>query len=446
MIHPLVCVVALIGMFAATASSSALRALSRNECAELMLRYRARFWYQRLFAIVSGVPGLDSLAFSLLIASLILRAFFVVSAAEILQEIAWQSTFPLSALFQHGSWLEGMLIAIALLLGYLFVGDLLPRVWAHIAPERALKIGSALVLPFLLLLLPLTALLLRISYLIFGKAKLHLLFESRVQSPERLLEAMEAAETAQGAPKLELSERKLLSSAVSFRSKVAREVMVPRIKMFALAEKTSIQAATKVCLEEGYSRIPLYAENLDQITGVLLVKELLKAIYQKGGIADLQAPVASLAKPVLFCPENKRISLLLQEFRARQVHLAIVVDEYGGTEGLLTIEDILEELVGEIGDEYDIDEEALFLAQPGGTWLVSAQMGILDIEDKLGIELPQSAEYDTLGGFIFHKTGTIPQPGYRIHCDACDLEIVSSSERRVERVRIRVANETLPGE
>ncbi|MFZ4099949.1 MAG: hemolysin family protein [Chlamydiia bacterium] len=438
MIYALLALLALLGVFAASASMTALRAMSRGELTQLIHKRKARSWYQRLFAAISGIQDLDALAFSLLSTALILRALFVVLSAVLLSEVQWDLPSNLAGQLVHGSTLEGIGEVLLLLVSYLFIGDFLPRVWAHAHPEQALRICSGIALPYLLCLLPINVILLRMARMILGRARLRLLFESQVQSPARLLEAMEAAETAHGLPKLEQAERKLLSSAVTFRTKVAREVMVPRIKMFTLPERTSVQEAARVCLSEGYSRVPLYADTLDHVTGVLLVKELLR-VYSEQDPASLQRPIGSLAKPVLFCPENKRISLLLQEFRARQVHLAIVVDEYGGTEGLLTIEDILEELVGDIGDEYDIDEEALFLAQPGGAWLVDAQMGILDIEDKLGVQLPQSAEYDTLGGFIFHKTGTIPQPGYRIHCDACDLEIVSSSERCVERVRIRLA-------
>ena len=129
------------------------------------------------------------------------------------------------------------------------------------------------------------------------------------------------------------------------------------------------------------------------------------------------------------------LQYLLQEFRKKQVHMAIVVDEYGGTEGIVTIEDILEQIVGEIADEYDEDEE-MFFAQNDGSWIVDARMNILDAEEQLGILVPQDGDYDTIGGYIYHRAGTIPSKGFVIKHDDFELEVLRSSERCVEKVRI----------
>jgi CBS domain containing-hemolysin-like protein len=127
---------------------------------------------------------------------------------------------------------------------------------------------------------------------------------------------------------------------------------------------------------------------------------------------------------------------LLQEFRKKQVHLAIVVDEYGSTEGIVTIEDILEEIVGEIEDEYD-EEEALFISQPDGSWIVDARMSLLDVEEQLGIVIPQEGDYDTVGGYIFHQAGSIPSKGFVIKHDDFTLEILRSTDRFVEKVKLK---------
>ena len=146
-------------------------------------------------------------------------------------------------------------------------------------------------------------------------------------------------------------------------------------------------------------------------------------------------PLEQLIKPILYTPETKKISRLLQEFRQKQIHLAIVVDEYGGTEGIITIEDILEEIVGEIADEHDIlEEEKLYFPFPGGGWIVDGKMNVLDIEKELGIQIPPSPEYDTIGGYVFHRAGTIPSKGWKIHQDLFDLEVLSSNERAIEKV------------
>lgn len=246
----------------------------------------------------------------------------------------------------------------------------------------------------------------------------------------RLLELLSESEASS---QFDLNDQKLLLSVASFKERVAREVMVPRIDLFTLPSSITIKEASLLFLEQGYSRIPIYRESVDQIIGVLLYKDVLASFIEK---RDLSQPIETLIKPVLYTPETKKLSQLLQEFRIRQTHLAIVVDEYGGTEGIVTIEDILEELVGEIADEYDFDQEALFSLLPAGGWIVDAKMNILDIEKELDIEIPPSAEYDTLGGFIFHKAGEIPKAGWKIHLNKFDLEVLSSSEKSIEKVKI----------
>jgi CBS domain containing-hemolysin-like protein len=231
---------------------------------------------------------------------------------------------------------------------------------------------------------------------------------------------------------LDPQERKLILSVANFKERNVREVMVPRIDVTCISEDATIQEAAEIFLKERYSRLPVYHDNIDHIVGVLLYKDVLSA-YAHSKKEDTSL---SLIKPVVYTPETKKISQLLQEFRSKQIHLAIVVDEYGGTEGIITIEDILEELVGEIADEDDVDQEVLYSVLPSGGWIVDARMGILDIEKELAIQIPQSPEYDTLGGYIYHRAGAIPAKGWRLHHDDFDLEILSSDERSIEKVRI----------
>jgi len=237
---------------------------------------------------------------------------------------------------------------------------------------------------------------------------------------------------------LDPSDRRLMMSLVYFKDRIAREIMVPRIKVFSLDIKCPVQTAVNQVLEEGYSRVPIYEGNVDNIVGILLLKDLLSFYASTESDLDprLQQSIEFLVKPATFTPETKKISHLLQEFRLKQTHLAIVVDEWGGTEGIVSIEDILEELVGEIADEYDINEEAFFTPLAAGGWIVDARMSIKDIENELGIAIPTGPEYDTLGGYIFHKAGEIPQAGYKIHHAAFNLEVLSTSERSVDKVKI----------
>jgi len=236
---------------------------------------------------------------------------------------------------------------------------------------------------------------------------------------------------------LDTNEQKLILSFIAFKERIVREVMVPRINLYTLSLDTTLKEACQSFLQEGYSRIPVYRDSIDQIVGVLHYKDLFQSYVQAQGNAQLlSSSIATLVKPILYTPETKKISGLLQEFRSKKMHLAIVVDEYGGTEGIVTIEDILEELVGEISDEYDKGEELLFTVLPGGGWIVDARMSIIDIEKELGIQIDPSPEYDTLGGYIFHRAGAIPSQGWRLHHDTFDLEVLSSNDRCIEKVRI----------
>jgi len=183
--------------------------------------------------------------------------------------------------------------------------------------------------------------------------------------------------------------------------------------------------------KEGYSRVPVYKGSIDQIIGVLMYKDILKMHTERG----LEEPVERFVKNVIYTPETKKISQLLQEFRKKQMHMAIVVDEYGGTAGIVTIEDILEEIVGEIADEYD-EEAALFRPAGKGCWVVDAKMNLLDLEEELGIKIPEEGQYDTIAGYVFFKLGTIPEKGVVIHHDDFELEILTSSDRLVEKVKI----------
>jgi CBS domain containing-hemolysin-like protein len=214
--------------------------------------------------------------------------------------------------------------------------------------------------------------------------------------------------------------------------------MVPRVNLVSLPTSISLIEAAKVFLVENFSRIPVYKDTIDNMVGVLLYKDILKVhIEHQNDIEFLSSSVEQIIKPVLYTPETKKIAYLLQEFRSKQIHLAVVVDEWGGTEGIVTIEDILEELVGEIADEYDVSTESLYTVLPNAEgWIINATMSIIDIEEELGIRIPQSPEYDTIGGYVVHRAGAIPSKGWRLHQDNFDLEILSSTERSIEKIKI----------
>jgi CBS domain containing-hemolysin-like protein len=259
------------------------------------------------------------------------------------------------------------------------------------------------------------------------------LHEPQTQVKQEIMEIIQDADTGTS---LDSTDKKLIGSVVEFRERIAREVMVPRVNLFCLPAEIPVSEAAKLLDKEGYSRIPVYENTIDNIIGVLMAKDVLKAFLDAGKKEEnLNKPISTFVKNVLYTPETKKISQLLQEFRNKKVHMAIVVDEYGGTEGIVTIEDILEEIVGEIADEYD-EETGLFKAQNDGSWIVDARMNVLDVEEELGIKIPQDGDYDTIGGYIYEKAGSIPPKGFVIEQDDFKIEVLGSNERSVEKVKI----------
>ncbi|MFA5250949.1 MAG: hemolysin family protein [Parachlamydiales bacterium] len=302
----------------------------------------------------------------------------------------------------------------------LFLADYLFYLLASLFPRFILKNFSSVALLWLYLLYPLAAPLIALyQQLVLSK-------KNSIAKERRLCNLL-----------LNDYDEKLFSSLATFNEKDAREVMIPRIKMFALSSATTIKKAAKMVLSEKYSRVPVYGNDLDSIVGVLMYKDLLK-VYTEAEKASnlLDEKIEMLVKPVIYAPENKKISALFQELRKKQRHLAIIVNEYGETEGIITIEDILEELVGEIKDEYDVGEEEPFWHLPNGSWIVDAKASIIDIEKKVGIPIPHSPEYETVGGFLFHKAGAIPPKGWKLYLDEFEIEVLISSERCLEKLRI----------
>ncbi len=322
-------------------------------------------------------------------------------------------------------FIGGSIIALSVILDFSL--RLLANVWSR----PLLRLAAPFASLFLILLFPLVGLFLQFTRGLLRKVHLEEESGEILTDKTKLREMIRESELQHH---LDASDQKLISSFVSFKNRVAKEIMVPRVDVFSLPSNTPLREAARLFASEGYSRIPIYKETLDQIIGVALYKDLLRCFADPS--LDLDAPLETLAKPVLYAPENKKISQLLQEFRGKQIHMAIIVDEYGGTEGIVTIEDILEELVGEIEDEYDIGEDRDFWELPTGGWVVDAKMSINDIQDQLGVRIPENPEYETIGGYVFHCAGTIPAKGWRLSHDDFDLEVLSSNERSIKKIKI----------
>ncbi len=237
-------------------------------------------------------------------------------------------------------------------------------------------------------------------------------------------------DVAEEEEEIEEEERELIHSVFEFGDTVVREVMVPRPDMVCLKGGSTLEEALKVIIEAGYSRIPLYEGDTDNIIGVLYAKDLLKRLHEKNETGS----VAQLGRAPTFVPETKKVAELLREMQDQHVHMAVVVDEYGGTAGLVTIEDLIEEIVGEIVDEYD-KEEPLVEPIDENTIRVDAKMPIDEVNELLEVDLPHE-EWDTVGGLVFGLTGRVPTPGETVRFDGLEFTTERVTGRRIQKVVI----------
>jgi putative hemolysin len=207
-------------------------------------------------------------------------------------------------------------------------------------------------------------------------------------------------------------------------------VMVPRIDIVAAPASSTVRGLLDRIIESGHSRIPIHEDNIDNITGVVYAKDLLR--HLRDGSQD--APVQSLAREPSFVPEAKKVDELLHEMQHKRVHLAIVVDEYGGTAGLISIEDLIEEIVGEIQDEYDV-EEAMIEEVSDSEAVFDARVSIRDVNDTLDLEIDDE-DFDTLGGLLYHELGKVPSVGDEVRVDSARVTVLTTTGRRVRKVRV----------
>ncbi|MER3465681.1 MAG: HlyC/CorC family transporter [Armatimonadota bacterium] len=229
-------------------------------------------------------------------------------------------------------------------------------------------------------------------------------------------------------------EREMIYSIIEFSETVAREVMTPRTDVHAVEVNASIGEVAEVIRTSGHTRIPVYHETIDNIVGIVHAKDILAALATGNS-----AKLSDLMRPALFIPESKSLQQLLAEFRSGKTQMAVVQDEFGGTAGVVTIEDLVEEIVGEIVDEYDEEPEVIQL--PDGRFSVDGRMNLDDLNGEIGLSI-HSEEYDTVGGFVFGLFGRQPQQGESVVWEGWRLVVENTDGRRVRRVII----EQLPQE
>jgi CBS domain containing-hemolysin-like protein len=230
---------------------------------------------------------------------------------------------------------------------------------------------------------------------------------------------------------LDKTEHELIKSIFEFTDTTAKEIMVPRPDVVALDIDAPRDQLIHRVIEEGYSRLPVYRESIDNIIGVIYSKDLLSLLEHRSLII-----LQDIIRPAYFVHESKKISELLREFQQRKLHLAVVVDEFGGTEGIVTMEDIVEEIVGEIHDEYDEVLQEVSRASDGSA-TVDAKISISDFNAQFGASIPDDQDYKTLGGYLQKVTGRYPEVNEELKAGGFEFKVLSKTSRRIRQMRVR---------
>ncbi|HSQ75795.1 MAG TPA: hemolysin family protein, partial [Bacteroidota bacterium] len=252
--------------------------------------------------------------------------------------------------------------------------------------------------------------------------------EARITQEEFKLMLEEGTKTGV----IDTTEHRLITSIFEFTDTTVKEVMVPRPDVVALNIDTPRDTIVRIVLEEGYSRMPVYRETIDHIVGVVYTKDLLGLLEYRNVII-----LQDVIRPAYFVPESMKISQLMAELQRRKLHMAVVIDEFGGTEGIITIEDIIEEIVGEIHDEYDEVLKDIEQAADG-SFLVNGRLPIKDFNERFQCEIPEEGGYETVSGFLNKVTGRIPELNEEITHKQMVFTIVRKSQRRIRQVRVRI--------
>ncbi len=312
----------------------------------------------------------------------------------------------------------------------LVVSEITPKLVASREPIAFAKRMSGILVVLHRLLLPVSSLLAR------SMAAFHGRFEG-VNERLSAEDLKTIAEIGEASGNLEQEEKDLIHSIVEFGETSVREIMVSRLDMVALNVNADVEDAIGIIRETGHSRLPLYVEHLDNILGVVYAKDLLR--YQNERPEEASPDWTRLARPAIFVPLGKMLDDLLTDFQARRTHIAIVVDEYGGTAGLVTLEDVLEEIVGEIRDENDEEEDALIERLDEHDFLVDARIDLDDLFEALQVEIDTDQfDFETLGGLIFHLAREIPQEGDTFEHGPLYLTVGALENNRIRQVRLQI--------
>jgi magnesium and cobalt transporter len=261
------------------------------------------------------------------------------------------------------------------------------------------------------------------------------LSQSLSGEPRNIEELLEELRQAQANGLLSNDTLSMVEGAIEVADLTVADVMVPRGQVVSLPADASFTDNLAVVIESGHSRFPVHGDEKDEILGILLAKDLLRCLAEKQ-----DSDIRLLLRPVALIPESKKLNILLKEFRLSRNHMAIVVDEYGGVAGLITIEDVLEQIVGDIGDEHDADEaddQAQMMLQMDGRWIVNALTPIAEFNERFGCDFPDE-DFDTVGGLVTSEFGHLPEAGEEVSIGGFEFEVTKSDDRRVHQFSVRV--------
>lgn len=337
-----------------------------------------------------------------------------------------------------GNALGISVLVVTVIVGFvtLVAGEIGPKSLALQHAERiALAVGG--IINFIAVLtLPAVKVVTWTSDLLVRPFGGHVRFSAPIVTEEEL-KMLVAAGEEEGV--LEEDEKEMIHSIFEFTDTVARQVMVPRIDMKCIEVTSSLNELLEVIMRYGHSRIPVYEDNVDNILGIVHAKDLLPVLKEELHDFDIRA----VMRPAYFIPESKKIDELMAEFKRSKIQMAIVRDEYGGTAGLVTLEDLLEEIVGDIMDEYDIEERMIEMIDEDHA-IVSARMDVDDLNDHMGLEIPESEEYETIGGFVFGLFGRQPAEGESIEHDGVKFTVWNIDGGRLNKIAIERMPEPEP--
>jgi putative hemolysin len=323
---------------------------------------------------------------------------------------------------------SGLLAAFAalVLLELLFV-EILPEILADRLSDRlsvaALPLTIASSFLFMLVLIPLRS----VGSLIDKSLLARVGAQNRPSTEDEIISLMEQAEDED----IELHEKEFIRSVFEFDETDVHEIMTPRVAIEAVTDTETVAACAARISSLAYSRYPVCHAGLDDIQGIVHVRDLMVMLSRGRG----DVPISQIAAPAAFVPESMKISKLFDLIKLRRTHLAVVVDEYGGTAGVVSLEDVIEELIGDIQDERDHEPPGI-TAMPDGSWLVRARESVAEVNEATGLAIPESEQYDSVGGYIFESLNRIPLKGEMVSAENFEMRVEKASERQIELVRI----------